>query len=261
MADPTPKIESELPNATPALTSFIRFVTAAGASVKCLISTFIAQIIGTTSGTVAAGDDSRITGAAQKSANLSDLANAATARTNLGLGNVNNTADSAKPVSTAQQTALDAKAPLANPTFTGTVNGITKAMVGLGNVDNTADASKPVSTAQQTALDAKLSIIRTVTALAYNTSVSLDFTKPLQTIAAAAGDLTLTSSNLAAGAEIEVAIAKGAANYGFTAPAGWKFYCPRPTVIGAGSGGYLYFKLLSLGTTDAGVLVTEFRDF
>jgi hypothetical protein len=52
---------------------------------------------------------------------------------------------------TGLQTALDAKAPLASPTFTGTVSGVTKAMVGLSAVDNVADASKPVSTAQAAA--------------------------------------------------------------------------------------------------------------
>ena len=52
-------------------------------------------------------------------------------------------------------TALATKAPLASPTFTGTVSGITSTMVGLGNVDNTSDANKPVSTAAQTALDLK----------------------------------------------------------------------------------------------------------
>jgi hypothetical protein len=46
-------------------------------------------------------------------------------------------------------------APLASPTFTGTVSGITKSMVGLGNVDNTSDANKPISTATQTALNLK----------------------------------------------------------------------------------------------------------
>ena len=56
------------------------------------------------------------------------------------------------------KSALDLKAPLANPTFTGNVNGITKSMVGLGNVDNTSDASKPVSTATQSALDLKASL-------------------------------------------------------------------------------------------------------
>jgi hypothetical protein len=57
--------------------------------------------------------------------------------------------------------ALAAKAPLASPTFTGTVSGVTKAMVGLGNVDNTADAAKPVSTATQTALDGKAAALHT----------------------------------------------------------------------------------------------------
>ena len=55
-------------------------------------------------------------------------------------------------------TAASTYAPIASPTFTGTVNGITKAMVGLGNVDNVSDASKPISTATQAALDTKLAI-------------------------------------------------------------------------------------------------------
>jgi len=69
-------------------------------------------------------------------------------KTMVGLGNVDNTTDALKPISTATQTALDAKlasataastyAPIASPTFTGTVSGITKTMVGLGNVENTA---------------------------------------------------------------------------------------------------------------------------
>lgn len=45
----------------------------------------ITPITGSTSGTLAAGNDSRITGAAQKSENLGDLLDASAARTNLGL--------------------------------------------------------------------------------------------------------------------------------------------------------------------------------
>jgi len=70
--------------------------------------------------------------------------------------NVHGIADtSALALTATVNTALALKAPLASPTFTGTVSGITKSMVGLGNVDNTADTAKPVSTATQTALDLK----------------------------------------------------------------------------------------------------------
>lgn len=45
---------------------------------------------------------------------------AALTKASVGLANVDNTADTAKPVSTAQQAALDTKAPLASPALTGT---------------------------------------------------------------------------------------------------------------------------------------------
>jgi hypothetical protein len=53
---------------------------------------------------------------------------------------------------------LSGKAPLDSPAFTGTVTGITKAMVGLGNVDNISDANKPVSTAQANSIALKASL-------------------------------------------------------------------------------------------------------
>ena len=76
----------------------------------------------------------------------------------VGLGNVENTTDLNKVISTATQDALNLKAPIASPTFTGTVSGIDKTMVGLSNVDNTTDALKPISTATQTALNLKANL-------------------------------------------------------------------------------------------------------
>ncbi len=94
---------------------------ATSAFVKAALDALIASAPGTLDTldelAAALGDDANfaatmttaLAGKAAKASNLSDLANASTARTNLGLGNVDNTSDTAKPVSTAQQTALDAK--------------------------------------------------------------------------------------------------------------------------------------------------------
>jgi hypothetical protein len=116
-----------------------------------------------------------------KSANLSDLGNTTTARSNLGLGSVDNTADTAKPVSTAQQTALNLKANLASPTFTGvpaaptatsgtnTTQVATTAFVGaeiLANGASGRELASAESTVRQT-------LISTATAL---TGLSITFT-------------------------------------------------------------------------------------
>lgn len=106
-------------------------------------------------------------------------------KSDVGLGNVDNTSDAAKPVSTATQTALDAKQGLdsdltaiaaltpsnddvvqrkagawTNRTMAQVKTDLVlvKGDVGLGNVDNTSDANKPVSTATQTALDLKANL-------------------------------------------------------------------------------------------------------
>ena len=108
----------------------------------------------------------------------------------VGLGNVDNTSDANKPVSTAQDQAIQAakNAVLGDPstavageqtvagankaaaaasdkaggvqtnlnTHTSNKNNpheVTKAQVGLGNVDNTSDTNKPVSTAQKKYVD------------------------------------------------------------------------------------------------------------
>ena len=110
-------------------------------------------------------------------------------KADVGLANVDNTSDADKPVSTAQQAALDLKqnlseksqvngyasldgsgtVPLAElpagaintvDSVAGKTGAVTldKSDVGLANVDNTSDLDKPVSTAQQTALDLKQSL-------------------------------------------------------------------------------------------------------
>jgi len=91
-------------------------------------------------------------------------------KTAVGLSNVDNTSDANKPISTATQTALDAKEPTITAGTTSqyyrgdkSFQTLDKTAVGLSNVDNTSDANKPVSTATQTALNAKISTYDGVT--------------------------------------------------------------------------------------------------
>lgn len=94
-------------------------------------------------------------------------------------------------------TSLALLAPLASPTFTGTVSGITKAMVGLGSVDNTADTAKPVSTAQQTALNLKANLASpTFTGTVAGITAAMVGAQPLTTNLTTLGGLTPTTGNM-----------------------------------------------------------------
>ncbi|MFA4890446.1 MAG: hypothetical protein WC587_02310 [Candidatus Paceibacterota bacterium] len=129
-------------------------------------------------------------------------------KTTLGLNLVNNTSDASKPVSTAQQTALDLKSNLASPTFTGTVTIPTPFTLGAVSVLPTGTELNfvdGVTSAIQTQLDAKQGTLTNsaglLAALSDETgtgvavfSTSPSFTTGITTPAITLGATALTSS-------------------------------------------------------------------
>lgn len=95
--------------------------------------------------------------ALKKASNLADLDSASDARTNIGLGNVDNTSDLNKPVSTLTQSAINAASALALQKASNLADlantATARTNIGLGNVDNTSDLNKPISNATQSALN------------------------------------------------------------------------------------------------------------
>jgi hypothetical protein len=144
-----------------------------------------------------------------------------TTKSQVGLGNVDNTSDANKPVSTATQTAISllatkedtysksqvdskdsavattAQTNLTSHTSnTNNPHSTTKTQVGLGNVDNTSDANKPVSTATQTALNAKYDSSNPA---GYVTSAGAATAAPVKSVAGRTGIITLTKSDVGLG--------------------------------------------------------------
>lgn len=133
-----------------------------------------------------------------------NTANLGVTKADVGLGNVDNTSDLNKPLSTATTSALAGKE---GSIVAGTTaqywrgdkswQTLDKTAVGLANVENTSDANKPVSTATQTALNAK---VNTSAVGAANGVASLDATGKVPSAqlptAAAPADATTTSKGI-----------------------------------------------------------------
>ena len=153
------------------------------------------------------------------------------------------------------QTQIDSKAPLASPTFTGTV-----AIPNYANVETTLDGiatkaplASPTFTGTVTTatLDVAGNNIDNIQNLIHDistTTTALDFSgDQLQTISISA-DTTFTTSNLAIGKSKTIKITTDGTLRTLTFPA-WKFVGTKPTDQAASKIGIL--TLTSFGTTDA----------
>lgn len=131
--------------------------------------------------------------------NLSDVASIVTTLTNLGLDQVDNTSDLAKPVSTATSAALSGKANVAHSHVIGDVTGLQTALDGKAASSHTHTIANV--TGLQTSLDGKLYNYTTTTT---GTSKTLA-NRERCTVTAAGQTITLPASP-AAGWEVSISV-------------------------------------------------------
>jgi hypothetical protein len=157
------------------------------------------------------------------------------------LARANHTGTQAQNTITNLTTDLSAKAPLASPTFTGTV-----AIPNYANVETTLDG---IATKAPLANPTFTGTVTTAAVdVAGNTTTALDFSgDQVQTISISA-NTTFTTSNLAVGKSKTIKITTDGTLRTLTFPA-WKFVGTKPTDQAASKVGIL--TLTSFGTTDA----------
>lgn len=120
---------------TPANNTLMGFNSSARAANVTLDAAFslssntLSPVFGTGSNTFAEGNDSRISGAAQKASNLSDLLSASSARSNLGLGTMATQEASAVAITGGTITGLPSPSGASDAATKGYVDGISAGIV------------------------------------------------------------------------------------------------------------------------------------
>jgi hypothetical protein len=156
----------------------------------------------------------------------------------VGLANVDNTADSAKPISTATQTALDLKAPLASPALTGVPTAPTAAAgTATTQVATTAFVGSAVSALVASSPAALDTLNELATALGNDASFSTTVTNALSAKAPLASP-TFTGTVTAPAITATALITASASGVAFTDGTQTKEGVPSRTPISAKTADY-----------------------
>lgn len=191
------------------------------ATTRASADTTLQNNINTVAGDLSTETTARMAGDATNATDISNVNNALTAHTGntsnphattkaqVGLGNADDTSDLNKPISTATQTALDAKEPTITAGTTSqyyrgdkTFQTLDKSAVGLGNVvnaDTTTTANITDAANKRFVTDAQLVVIGNTsnTNTGDETTASIQSKRPIKTINSnsleGSGDVSITS--------------------------------------------------------------------